>query len=107
MSYVERYKELVTLKVVGFKDKRIGKILISQNLWLTILGIIIGIPIGIAVLDFLIKALATEYEMVLVLGPLTFIVGIVATLAVSLLVSFLISKKNKKIDMVEALKGVE
>ncbi len=26
MSYVERYRELATLKVVGFKDKQIGKI---------------------------------------------------------------------------------
>ena len=107
MSYVERYRELATLKVVGFKDKQIGKILISQNLWITTLGIIIGIPIGIGVLDFLIKALAKEYEMVLSLGPATFIVGIFATLAVSLLVSFLISRKNRKIDMVEALKGTE
>ena len=107
MSYVERYRELATLKVVGFKDKQIGKILISQNLWITALGIIIGIPIGIGVLDFLIKALAKEYEMVLSLGPATFIVGIFATLAVSLLVSFLISRKNRKIDMVEALKGTE
>ena len=107
MSYVERYRELATLKVVGFKDKQIGKILISQNLWITTLGIIIGIPIGIGVLDFLIKALAKEYEMVLSLGPATFIVGIVATLLVSLLVSFLISRKNRKIDMVEALKGTE
>ena len=107
MSYVERYRELATLKVVGFKDKQIGKILISQNLWLTIIGIIVGIPLGIGVLNFLIKALAKEYEMVLVLGPATFIVGAVATLFVSLLVSLLISRKNKKIDMVEALKNVE
>ncbi len=107
MSYVERYRELATLKVVGFKDKQIGKILISQNLWITLLGIIVGIPIGIGVLDFLIKALAKEYEMVLCLGPATFIVSIIATLAVSLFVSFLISRKNVKIDMVEALKGVE
>jgi len=107
MSYVERYRELATLKVVGFKDKQIGKILISQNLWLTIIGIIIGIPLGIGVLDFLINALAKEYEMVLSLGPATFIVGAVATLLVSLFVSFLISRKNRKIDMVEALKGAE
>lgn len=107
MSYVERYRELATLKVVGFKDKQIGKILVSQNLWLTLFGIVVGIPVGIGVLDFLINALATEYEMVLVLGPATFIVGIIATLAVSLTVSFLISRKNRKIDMVEALKNVE
>ena len=46
-------------------------------------------------------------KRVLSIGPATFIVGIVATLAVSLLVSFLIGRKNKKIDMVEALKGVD
>jgi len=107
MSYVERYRELATLKVVGFKDKQIGKILISQNLWLTIFGIIVGIPLGIGVLNILLKALASEYEMVLALGPATFIVGIVATLGVSLLVSFLISRKNSKIDMVVALKSAE
>lgn len=107
MSYVERYRELATLKVVGFKDRQIGKILTTQNLWITSIGIIIGIPVGIGVLDYLIKALASEYEMVLRLEPATYIVSVVATLAVSLLVSFLISRKNKKIDMVEALKGTE
>lgn len=107
MSYVERYRELATLKVVGFKDKQIGKILISQNLWLTVLGILVGIPVGIGVLNILIAALAKDYEMVLVLGPVTFIMAIVATLGVSFLVSFLISRKNRKINMVEALKGAE
>ena len=29
MSYVERYREMATLKVVGFRDKKIGRLLIT------------------------------------------------------------------------------
>ena len=104
MSYVERYNELATLKVVGFNDCQISKILISQNVWITALGIILGLPIGVGVLSYLIKALASEYELKLVLGEMTYIMSIVLTLVVALMVSYIISLKNKKIDMVSALK---
>ncbi len=46
MSYVERHRELATLKVLGFRDKAIGKLLVSQNIWMTLLGILIGLPGG-------------------------------------------------------------
>lgn len=52
-------------------------------------------------------ALASEYKMKAVLGPLTYIFGILLTLSVSLFVSARVAKKNRKIDMVEALKGAE
>jgi putative ABC transport system permease protein len=107
MSYMERYRELATLKVVGFKDKRIGHILISQSLWITVAGVIIGLPGGIGILNVLITELASEYELKMVLGPLTYCVSILLTFGVSLAVGFFVSRKNKKIDMVEALKGAE
>lgn len=107
MSYVERYRELATLKVVGFRDRHIGKILISQNIWLTVIGILVGLPAGVGVLNYLMDALATEYEMKAVIGPITCVVSIALTLGVSLLVGFFIARKNRKIDMVEALKGAE
>jgi putative ABC transport system permease protein len=107
MSYMERYRELATLKVVGFKDKRIGGILISQNVWLTILGIIIGLPLGALILNLLIVVMASEYELKMVIGAVTYIVSILLTFGVSFVVSLLVARKNKKIDMVEALKGAE
>ena len=107
MSYTERYREMATLKVIGFGDKKIGRLLIGQNLWIAAVGTVIGLPAGIGALDYLIKALATEYEMKLVIGPVTCIVSIALTLGVSALVSVMIARKNRKIDMVEALKGAE
>lgn len=104
MSYVERSRELATLKVLGFRNKQIGRLLISQNIWLTVTGVIIGLPAGVGALEWMITALAGEYEMKLMLGPLTYCVSILLTFGVSLLVGLMVAKKNKKIDMVEALK---
>ncbi len=107
MSYTERYREMATLKVVGFKDSKIGRLLISQNLWLTVLGILIGIPAGIGILQYLLTALASEYELKLVLGVPTWLVSILLTFGVSLAVGLMVARKNRHIDMVAALKTAE
>ena len=62
-------------------------------------------PTGVLVLRWLITALAGEYEMKLMLGALTYSVSVLLTFGVSLMVGLMVAKKNKKIDMVEALKG--
>lgn len=107
MSYVERSRELATLKVLGFRSKKIGQLLISQNVWLTVIGVIFGLPCGLGTLYWMLTALAGEYEMKLMLGPLTYSVSILLTFGVSLLVGWMVARKNKKIDMVEALKNAE
>ena len=104
MSYVERSRELATLKVLGFRNKAIGKLIISQNIWLTVIGVVIGLPAGVGTLKWLLIALGSEYELPLMLGVLTYSVSTLLTFGVSLLVGLAIQRKNKKIDMVEALK---
>jgi putative ABC transport system permease protein len=107
MSYTERYREMATLKVVGFKDKKIGALLVEQNMWVTVIGIIIGIPAGRATLEYLLDAMASEYEMRMSIDMSTYLFSILLTAGVSLIVSLMVARKNKKIDMVEALKGAE
>lgn len=107
MSYTERYREMATLKVVGFNDGKIGRILIGQNLWTSVIGLVLGLPSGVALLDYLIKALASEYELTTYVSPFSFIISVILIFGVSLIVSLMVAKKNKKIDMVESLKSAE
>lgn len=107
MSYTERYREMATLKVVGFRDKKIGKLLSGQNLTLSVGGIIIGIPLGAATLSYLLSVLASEYEMKMSIGAGSYLITVILMIGMSLLVSLMVSRKNKKINMVEALKGQE
>ena len=109
---LKRYDLAVDIPVsrenfIGFKDKRIGQLLIGQNLWLSLLGAAVGLPVGILTLDYLLKALAGEYEMQMSVSVLSILVSILLTVGMSLLVSFFVARKNRKIDMVEALKGAE
>lgn len=107
MSFVERYRELATLKVVGFKNKTISKISIMQNVWMTIIGIIISLPISYLVLNIVVMAIGKEYEMSVYTGPLTYLCSTLITFLTSMFVGILVIRKNKKISMVEALKNME
>ncbi len=107
MSYVERSRDLATLKVLGFRDRHIGRLLVSQNVWLTVIGVLLGLPAGVGVLYILIISLAGEFELKLVLGVLTYSASILLTFGVSLLVGWAVAGKNRRIDMVEALKNTE
>ena len=107
MSYAERYRELATLKVVGFKDRHISRILIDQNIWMTVLGVALGIPAGVGILKILLVMLAGDYELSLTITFTTYLISILLTFGVSFFVGLMVSRKNKKIDMVEALKVAE
>jgi putative ABC transport system permease protein len=107
MSYMERYREMATLKVLGFRNKAIGRLLISQNLWISAAGTLLGIPAGIWVLRSLMKLLAGEYEMEVTIGPSSILISTALNFGVSILVGLMIALKNRRIDMVEALKGNE
>lgn len=107
LGYIEKIREMSTLKVIGFRDKKIAKILVVGTAWITIVGLIIGLPLGAYLLDILLRALAGEYEMNMSFGYLSYIVGIIVPLFVSMVTIYLISKKTKKLDMVSALKERE
>lgn len=107
MSYTERYREMATLKVVGFRNNKIGRLLIGQNLFISIVGSVIGLPLGILILDYLLKKLAGEYETELSISPFSCVLSLVLTVGMSLAVGFTVAGKNRRIDMVEALKCAE
>ena len=107
MSYMERYREMATLKVLGFRNKAIGRLLISQNLWIAVAGTLLGIPAGIWALKYLMDMLAREYEMEALVGPVSILLATALNLGVAVIVGWMISRKNRKINMVEALKGAE
>lgn len=107
MSFIERYHDFSTLKVLGFKNKELKKISFKLNFYLTIIGIIISIPLSYVILKVVFQKLGSEYEMEAVPGILTYLTSILITFFVSILVGQFVFRKNKDIQMVEALKECE
>lgn len=107
LSFHERVKEFATLKVLGLRSSKIRRILSMQNLWLSIIGIIIGAPLGNVSLNAVINTNGENFDYNLMLAPVDYVIAGIFVMIISMLVSFMFSKRIRKLDMVETLKGVE
>lgn len=108
LSYSEKQYQFATLKVLGFSDKKIRKIFVQQNNWITILSIIIGLPTGYYMTSWIFKSvIADNYDFSAYINLSTYLIAIIGTILVSIIVSRMLSKKVNKIDMVSSLKANE
>ena len=108
LSYSEKQYQFATLKVLGFSDKKIKKIFVQQNNWITVLSIIIGLPTGYYMTSWIFKSvIADNYDFGAYINLSTYLIAIIGTILVSTIVSRMLSKKVNKIDMVSSLKANE
>ena len=108
LSYNEKQYQFSTLKVLGFKDKSIRKIFIKQNILITILSVMIGLPSGKYLTKWIFKACLDEaYDFGVYINMSTYVIATVMTLLVSYIVSVRLAKNVNKIDMVKSLKSNE
>ena len=108
LSFSEKEYQFATLKVLGYKYNQIKNIFIKQNLWIGITAIIIALPLGNYMTDYIFKnAIGDSYDFSAMINPFTFIISSVGTYVVVYIVNHLLAKKIRKIDMVSSLKGNE
>lgn len=107
LSFNERRKEFATLKVMGVKHTDLKKILRAQNLWLTIVGILAGMPFAIYVLRLMFETNGGDVDYVAEITPLTYIISAMITYIVSLIINTVLSRKVRRIDMAESMKAAE
>ena len=108
LSYTEKQYQFATLKVLGFKDSQIKNIFVKQNNWIAILSIIIGLPLGFYLTDWLFKtAIEEHYDFGASITLQTYVIAAIGTFVVSYLVSKFLARKIKNIDMVTSLKANE
>lgn len=104
----ERTREIATLMVLGYNSRETANMLIVENMVITLLGCIIGLPLGYGLMVWLV-ALASSFN-VFISGFLSWYVAIgcmVLTFVFSLLATLMFNTRIKNISMVEALKSVE
>lgn len=106
-SYIEKIHDMATLKVLGFRNANVKKLLWQQNLWLTMLGIGCGVPFGYTLLYTVISTVSDTMDIMIIIEPTTYFMCCISTLFVSMFIMILVSRKIKTIDMVSALKALE
>ncbi|WP_407393881.1 ABC transporter permease [Methanobrevibacter sp.] len=107
LSFTEIEREIATLKVLGFKTRALRKLLLTQNLWFTTIGFILGVPVGYYILKIMWESSGDSFYVLPSISLANLIITAVITFTLSVLVNLMFSRKIKNLDMVESLKGVE
>lgn len=104
----EREREMATLKVLGFFDKEVHHYVNREMMVLTMMGVVLGLPLGRFVGGLLTAALnmpALYFEVECT--PLSYVIAAGATMAFALLVQLLVNPVLDRIDPISSLKSVE
>ncbi len=107
LSFTEIEREIATLKVLGFRTGALRKLLLTQNLWFTTVGFILGIPVGYYILKVMWESSGDSFYILPSISLMNLILTALITFSLSILVNLMFSRKIKNLDMVESLKGVE
>ena len=107
LSFTEIEREIATLKVLGFKSSALRRLLLTQNLWFTAVGFILGLPVGYLILSIMWESSGDSFYILPSISLSNFILTAVITFALSIIVNLMFSRKIKKLNMVESLKDNE
>ena len=111
MLIYEKMNDIAILKATGFSGKDVQLIFMSQAMIIGFVGGILGLLIGLGLaslidtIPFRTEALPTIETFPINMNPLFFVIGFSFAMLSTFLAGYLPSKKAKKIDPVEIIRG--
>ena len=106
MMVTENRSNISMLKVLGYKDRQIDRIVLSVNHIFLPIGILLGIPAAYSACNFFYRAFADMMGMLFKakIAPVSYVLTILLTVASYFVSLTFVRRKVKKVDMIESLK---
>ena len=104
----ERTREIATLMVLGYRQDETAAMILVENIVITLLGCILGLPLGYGLMMWLVYISSSFNVFISSILSWYVAIGCMAlTFLFSLLATLMFNTRIKNISMVEALKSVE
>jgi putative ABC transport system permease protein len=104
----ERIRELSTIKVLGFYSNEVTMYIYRETIILSLLGILVGYGFGALLHSYILNAVPPDNTMFNPgMWPTNFIIPAIITIIITGLLGFIVYRRLKNVDMLEALKSVE
>jgi putative ABC transport system permease protein len=108
ISLSERNRELATMLVVGFTEGEVHQVLLIEQFLISIIGIVLGIPMGKAMLASFAETSSTEFLIMPSTIPTSALVFSVVTTIIAISIPQIIARRKiGKIVVTEALNARE
>ena len=104
----ERIREIATIKVLGFHAGETAAYVFKENVALTVMGAVVGMPMGKLLLNFVMSQIKVDFVWFQArVTPQSFLFAVLLTMLSAVLVDLIFQRKLENINMAEALKSVE
>lgn len=108
ISLSERSRDLATLRVVGFTNREVAGVMISELVMLTLAAILPGLWIGGQLSNFIVQAASTEtIRLPLILTHETYATAILIVLLSAGVSFYVVSRRIRNLDLLGVLKASE
>lgn len=108
INITERIREIATIKVLGFRQLEVSQYVFRENLFLTCVAAVVGIPVGRWLLKFVIDNIVVKvvfFEPKL--ATMDYVMAVALTFVFAFFVNLVMQKRLADVSMTESLKSVE
>ena len=108
INITERIREIATIKVLGFNQLEVSQYVFRENLFLTAVAALVGIPMGKWLLRFVIDNIVLSmiyFEPRH--GPYDIPIAVALTFVFAMFVNLAMQRRLRNVSMTESLKSVE
>lgn len=108
INITERIREIATIKVLGFYAGETAQYVFRENILLTAIAAVVGLPLGKALHTFVLSQVTVDaLSFHMYISPLSYALGVIITFVFAFLVNLVMQRKLAKISMTESLKSIE
>jgi putative ABC transport system permease protein len=108
ISLAERGRELATLRVIGFSEREVASVLVTELVMLTLLAVPLGLLLGTGFATGIVGMVNTEtVRLPLVLRPSNYAFASLTVTVASTLSAIVVLRRLKQLNLVSALKAPE
>ena len=108
INLAERSREIATVEVLGFYPKETESYVLRENLVLSIIASLIGLPIGVLFHYVVMQMIQIDLiSFPTFIAPLSFLYAFLCTLFFAVLVNLFMRRRIVNVHMAESLKAVE
>lgn len=108
ISLAERARELATLRVVGFSEREVGAVLITELAILALIALPLGLLLGTGFATFLVQSINTEtVRLPVILTPHNYAFATLIVTVAAAVSAVVVLRRLKQLDLVGALKAPE
>lgn len=108
INITERIREIATIKVLGFYSGETAQYVFRENMLLTAIASLVGLPLGALLHAFVMSQVNVDgLSFDIHIDPSSYLFGIVITFLFSILVNLVMRRKLERVSMTESLKSIE